>query len=491
MAILARAHRTITDLYDPVQQSSAPNSPVAGMLWLDTSVSPNQLKKYNGSGWEPVGVTPDDVGRAIQAAAPLINGTQGASTSAWTGNAPFSVLVDGQQIAYRLPYASTSTSVTLNLTLADGSTVTGAIPCYYGGTSRLTTHYSQGSVIRLTYFSGNLIGSVTYAGWWADGNYDSNTYDRILYARAIVAKSAIAAGYLIAADGTDQFFHLAYNVPFSIDKPILYAGSAVASGASGSNNYTVYPTSISVRTNSGNAALAFPAYRVIYIRGTLEGLVFTPADANLFTDTPVDDGSIYMVIGQLYDTYRMTLYGQHDLFMFRDGVFKSFAQIAAEAEEMVERKITDVRAEITNLGDSIRAEVAATYAAQTELGTLRTQLSTLATQTATDFTWAANEISQIISDSAANQQLTDAQLATIQTYMTFGADGLRLGKTGNPVTVRILNDRIAFFMNDTEVAYFSNNKLYVTQAQILARLQIGKFAFEPQANGNMSLIYTG
>ena len=46
-------------------------------------------------------------------------------------------------------------------------------------------------------------------------------------------------------------------------------------------------------------------------------------------------------------------------------------------------------------------------------------------------------------------------------------------------------------MNETEVAYFSNNKLYVTQAQILSRLQIGKFAYEPQPNGNMSLIYTG
>ena len=46
-------------------------------------------------------------------------------------------------------------------------------------------------------------------------------------------------------------------------------------------------------------------------------------------------------------------------------------------------------------------------------------------------------------------------------------------------------------MNDTEVAYLSNNKLYVTQAKILARLQIGKFAYEPQPNGNLSVIYTG
>ena len=78
----------------------------------------------------------------------------------------------------------------------------------------------------------------------------------------------------------------------------------------------------------------------------------------------------------------------------------------------------------------------------------------------------------------------------LRTYMTFSEDGLTIGKTGNPFTFRVVNDRLAFFMNNTEVAYLSNNKLYVTQAEILTRLQIGKFTFEPQANGNLSLIYT-
>ena len=54
-----------------------------------------------------------------------------------------------------------------------------------------------------------------------------------------------------------------------------------------------------------------------------------------------------------------------------------------------------------------------------------------------------------------------------------------------------MNDRLAFYMNDSEVAYLSNNKLYVTHAEILSRLIIGKFAFEPQSNGNLSLIYNG
>jgi len=75
--------------------------------------------------------------------------------------------------------------------------------------------------------------------------------------------------------------------------------------------------------------------------------------------------------------------------------------------------------------------------------------------------------------------------------MSFDDNGLVIGKSGNPITIRVINDRVAFFMNDTEVAYLSDNKLYVTQAEILMKLKIGKFAYEPQTNGNLSLIYTG
>ena len=101
------------------------------------------------------------------------------------------------------------------------------------------------------------------------------------------------------------------------------------------------------------------------------------------------------------------------------------------------------------------------------------------------------KINEVIEDAAASQALTEEQLALIRTYMSFGEDGLTIGKSGNPLTFRVVNDRLAFYMNNTEVAYLSDNKLYVTQAEILAKLQIGKFAFEPQSNGNLSLIYTG
>ena len=62
------------------------------------------------------------------ATAEVIVGTQAAATNAWTGNATFSELRDGQTILYWLPFAGTSSSATLDLTLSNGTT-TGAFPC--------------------------------------------------------------------------------------------------------------------------------------------------------------------------------------------------------------------------------------------------------------------------------------------------------------------------------------------------------------------------
>ena len=148
-------------------------------------------------------------------------------------------------------------------------------------------------------------------------------------------------------------------------------------------------------------------------------------------------------------------------------------------------------AQIALTAEEIRSEVRRDYASADDVAQLSATVSTLAEQTESNFTWAVTKINEVIEDAAASQALTEEQLALIRTYMSFGEDGLTIGKSGNPLSFRVVNDRLAFYMNNTEVAYLSNNKLYVTQAEILAKLQIGKFAYEPQSNGNLSVIYTG
>ena len=102
--MIAGAQYTIVDLSDPIQQGTAPANPVTGMLWLDTSVSPPSLHRWNGSAWEVVG----DAGAAMDAVEQLkaqtdiIVGTQTAATAAWTGVSALTALTDGTQITYWL-----------------------------------------------------------------------------------------------------------------------------------------------------------------------------------------------------------------------------------------------------------------------------------------------------------------------------------------------------------------------------------------------------
>ena len=152
---------------------------------------------------------------------------------------------------------------------------------------------------------------------------------------------------------------------------------------------------------------------------------------------------------------------------------------------------TEMRSLIQTKADGVLSEVKANYTAAEDTESLRSQLSSLAEQTQDSFTWTTTQIKELIADVEAGESTTQEQLKLIQDYMKFTDGTLSIGKTGNPFTFRVMNERLAFFMNDSEVAYLSNNKLYVTQAEILTRLQIGKFAFEPQTNGNMSIVYTG
>ena len=162
-----------------------------------------------------------------------------------------------------------------------------------------------------------------------------------------------------------------------------------------------------------------------------------------------------------------------------------------DSDTKLDQKLSSVRSQISAEGDRIRQEVQANYALASDMSQVQSQVGTLTEQSENNFTWAVTRINQMQADMESAQEATEEQLAVFRTYMSFGENGLIIGKTGNPFTFRVVNDRLTFLMNDTEVAYLSNNKLYVTQAEIISKLIIGRFAFEPQANGNLSLIYNG
>lgn len=262
----------------------------------------------------------------------IVVGTQTAATNLWTGNAGFSELVNGQEIAYWLPYAGTSAAATLKLTLANGSE-TAAIPVYYKGTTRATTHFTAGTVVHLTYREdANVAGTIVNKGWWADASYDSgntNYYDRIRLNNPIKAKSAISASYFIVSDD-GGYFHLAGGSVFDITKPILWCSTAISAGGTGSNNYISLP-SLTLRNNASGITLT--ANKTCYLVGTLTGKTFTVKSSGFFTSTvpTSDDGYYYISLGYLYSTYQIYLYPEHPIYKFVDGSFKSLNQVAYEA----------------------------------------------------------------------------------------------------------------------------------------------------------------
>ena len=59
--MLACAQITIRQAQDWEVSATAPVHPAPNTLWLDTSVSPHVMKRWNGSAWVSVGVNAGDV----------------------------------------------------------------------------------------------------------------------------------------------------------------------------------------------------------------------------------------------------------------------------------------------------------------------------------------------------------------------------------------------------------------------------------------------
>ena len=150
-----------------------------------------------------------------------------------------------------------------------------------------------------------------------------------------------------------------------------------------------------------------------------------------------------------------------------------------------ERKLS---AQITESAESITTTLTDDVYLKDDVDALVSSVSTQVTQTAEDVEIRFNEVSKNITDVVAG---TDAQFEEISKYIRFEDGNIVLGEEGNTLTLQIANNKISFLDSGTEVAYFSNNKLYVTDGEFLHSLQLGNFAFIPRSNGNLSFKKVG
>ena len=83
-------------------------------------------------------------------------------------------------------------------------------------------------------------------------------------------------------------------------------------------------------------------------------------------------------------------------------------------------------------------------------------------------------------------ETSESHYAEILKYIRFEDGNIILGEHSNPLTLKIENNRIAFYQNGVVVAYFTDNKLFVTNGEFTETFRLGKFQASPRANGNVT-----
>lgn len=157
--------------------------------------------------------------------------------------------------------------------------------------------------------------------------------------------------------------------------------------------------------------------------------------------------------------------------------------IVNDVQEQIQSLRQELLTSIEQTSKDIKMEVAENYYTKDDANTLIESVNTQYEQTKKDFTFSFNEFRQSLED---YQNGTNAEFENISKYIRFVDGKIQLGVVGNALECQIANDRISFFQNDVEVAYFAHNKFFVRDGEFTSSLTLGNFAFVPRANGNLS-----
>lgn len=172
----------------------------------------------------------------------------------------------------------------------------------------------------------------------------------------------------------------------------------------------------------------------------------------------------------------------------------NFVQTVNNASNSVASHVETLSTTLSQSINAIVSEALASYVTTSELEEITENISTTITQTAEniqiDFN---NSISTVTEDINAN---ISSQFTELKAYIRYYMDDngqpiIELGSKNSDIICKITNDRFSFTENGVEVAYISDNQLYISNATVLGELRIGPMAFKKRNNGNISLVMVG
>jgi len=154
--------------------------------------------------------------------------------------------------------------------------------------------------------------------------------------------------------------------------------------------------------------------------------------------------------------------------------------------QIVSSVSNELHSYIDQQAEGIRTTVSETYTEKSAFTEYKETVDTMFTQQSDSFQMTFTELTQMITNVDGTVNNNYAELIK---YIRFKDGTITLGEVGNPLMLTLSNDRLSFTQNGVEVAYVSDNKLYIYDGEFLNSLKIGRWIFIPRTNGNLSFTY--
>ena len=193
-----------------------------------------------------------------------------------------------------------------------------------------------------------------------------------------------------------------------------------------------------------------------------------------------DPGASKMTLGKVIPAFSEAVKGISD---GQGVILQTVEKTAQDASEAVYNVEQNLLASIQVAEQNIQTIVAENYYLREDTDALISSVSTTVEQTQKSVEIQFTQFSQDIEAVAAG---VDAEFEEQRKYIRFEDGNIIQGAEDSPFQKVQSATRESYFDTGKEVAYFSNQMLHVTDGEFTHSLKLGKFAFVPRANGNIS-----
>lgn len=153
-----------------------------------------------------------------------------------------------------------------------------------------------------------------------------------------------------------------------------------------------------------------------------------------------------------------------------------------QTAEAIEATVSNVQTNVTNNLETIKSVESllkqTAEGLKAEVKARETIEETVESKVASAISLATTSLSVEFSSLAERIGKDEEATKTLISYFKFDAEGMIIGKSNSPVSIKITNSKIQFLENGEEVAYISGSMLYISRSTVLNSIAMANHVIE-------------